>query len=266
MFEGITGQQTRRNSKIKHPHHKMAVPITRTSEVITLRQAGKVFTFKRTQFPLILAYAITCHASQGITKERVIIDYTTRQKKHASFFVAFSRAKSLEDVFLLKPFKKEHVYCEQQVVKEYERLETSAKYQFRTTYLYDSCFVDAESGIPCDEETKMAYLNINGLLHSNHFDCLKHDFNLLASDILVIAESKLPVDSSDNIELPDFIINQRVQGMVMYTKKSLPAFDVQVFEMPMYQIIACNLTCGTVCFAYVNPKINAADRKQFILN
>lgn len=265
IFEGATGQKTRNNSKLKHPLHKTAVPITRTSEVISLKQAGKSYTFKRTQFPLVLAYAITCHSSQGLTKERVIIDFPSAQKRHASFFVAFSRATSLEGFFLLNPFKKESIFCDQHVLNEYERLKTSAEYKFLNTYLDDPCFFYGSSGVPCHEEVKMAYLNINGLLHSNHFNCLKQDVNLLASHILVIAESKLPADSSnEDIELDNFVIVLKLQGMVLYRKQSLPEFNVDTLEMPLYPIVACHLPFGTICFAYVHPKITAAFRKEFI--
>ena len=95
---------------------------------------GKQYTFKRCQFPLVLAYAITCYASQGITKERVIIDYTGNRQSHALFSVLFSRAKTLDGIFL-KSFKKEYVYCDPQARNEYDHLEKTGMYQFSNTYL-----------------------------------------------------------------------------------------------------------------------------------
>ena len=80
--------------------HKNAVPIVRISEQLKLKVDGKQYTFKRSQFPLVVAYAITCHASQGITKELVIIDYTENRKKHALFSVPFSRENMLDCIFL----------------------------------------------------------------------------------------------------------------------------------------------------------------------
>ena len=80
----------------KHPTNPNAVPIFRVREQVTVTMNGRKFTFRRTQFPLVLAYAITSHSAQGITKERVIIDFGPNHAKHALFSVPFSRAKTLD--------------------------------------------------------------------------------------------------------------------------------------------------------------------------
>merc|ERR1712243_483823 len=95
---------------------------------LKLKYEGKQYTFKRSQFPLVLAYAITCYASQGITKERFIIDYNGNRQKHALFSVPFSRGKTLDGV-CLKSFKTQYVYCDPHVLNEYDRLEKTAMYQ-----------------------------------------------------------------------------------------------------------------------------------------
>ena len=47
---------------------KKAVPICRITEHVNLTIEGKHYNFKRSQFLLVLAYAITSHSAQGITK------------------------------------------------------------------------------------------------------------------------------------------------------------------------------------------------------
>ena len=47
---------------------------------------------------MVLAYAITSYSVQGITKERVIIDYSSNQAKHALYYVLFSRVKTLNGI------------------------------------------------------------------------------------------------------------------------------------------------------------------------
>merc|ERR1712243_155901 len=76
IFSNKVGEVTRKNFGKKNVVYPKAVPIVRHSEQLKLTYERKPYTFKRSQFPLVLAYAITCYASQGITKERVIIDYT----------------------------------------------------------------------------------------------------------------------------------------------------------------------------------------------
>ena len=88
---------------------------------------------------MVLAYAITSHSAQGLTKERVIIDYGSNKAQHALFSVPFSRGQTLDGIFL-KEFKREYVHCDSRVLEEYEQLETKATYQFENIYLYDPCF------------------------------------------------------------------------------------------------------------------------------
>ena len=102
IFSDKVGCSTCANSEARHPTYKKAVPILRISEQVKLTVEGKQYTFKRTQFPLVVAYATTSYLSQGVTKERVIIDYGENKQKHALFSVPFSRAKSLDGIFLKK--------------------------------------------------------------------------------------------------------------------------------------------------------------------
>jgi hypothetical protein len=52
------------------------------------------FTLLRTQFPLRLAYAITCNKSQGQTLNKVLLDMRTWCFAHGHLYVALSRVRS----------------------------------------------------------------------------------------------------------------------------------------------------------------------------
>ena len=62
-----------------------------------------VGTFK--QVPLRLAYAVTIHKAQGLTLEKVYIDFSHGMFAHGQAYVAFSRARSLEGLELSRPLR-----------------------------------------------------------------------------------------------------------------------------------------------------------------
>ncbi|MEO0982258.1 MAG: AAA family ATPase [Pseudomonadota bacterium] len=62
-----------------------------------------VGTFK--QVPLRLAYAVTIHKAQGLTLDKVFIDFDHGMFAHGQAYVAFSRARSLEGLELSRPLR-----------------------------------------------------------------------------------------------------------------------------------------------------------------
>jgi len=69
-----------------------------------------------TQFPLMLAWAVTIHKSQGKTFERVIIDLGRGTFAHGQLYVALSRCTTLNGMVLKKPVHKKHIWMDYQVV------------------------------------------------------------------------------------------------------------------------------------------------------
>lgn len=70
-----------------------------------------------TQYPIILAWAITIHKSQGKTFEKVIVDMDKGAFVHGQTYVALSRCVSLEGMVLKKPIKKSHILLDWKVVR-----------------------------------------------------------------------------------------------------------------------------------------------------
>lgn len=64
-------------------------------------------TFK--QFPLRLAWAITIHKSQGLTFDEVIIDIGRGAFAHGQVYVALSRCKTLEGIYLKTPIRTQDI-------------------------------------------------------------------------------------------------------------------------------------------------------------
>jgi ATP-dependent DNA helicase PIF1 len=57
------------------------------------------------QVPLRLAYAVTIHKAQGLTLDRVFIDFDSGLFAHGQAYVAFSRARSLEGLEISRPLR-----------------------------------------------------------------------------------------------------------------------------------------------------------------
>ena len=62
-----------------------------------------------TQYPLMLAWAVTIHKSQGKTFEKVIVDMGRGAFACGQTYVALSRCTSLEGIVLKKPIFKRHI-------------------------------------------------------------------------------------------------------------------------------------------------------------
>jgi hypothetical protein len=74
--------------------------------------SGLKCTFQCKQLPVIPAFAITAHKSQGQTMKRVIIDLQ-KCSGTESPYIMISRAKSLDGLLVLHPFEKSKISCHQ---------------------------------------------------------------------------------------------------------------------------------------------------------
>ena len=67
-------------------------------------------SFRRTQLPLIPAFAMTAHKSQGQTIQKAIIDLATCRGTEPPY-VMVSRVRKLEDLLILRPFPIGKITC-----------------------------------------------------------------------------------------------------------------------------------------------------------
>jgi hypothetical protein len=95
-------------------------------------QSEVIGTF--TQFPLMLAWAVTIHKGQGKTFDRVIIDIGKGIFAHGQMYVALSRCTTLGGIILKRPALKKHIWANYQV------MDFLTKYQYQKAE--QSCPVD----------------------------------------------------------------------------------------------------------------------------
>ncbi len=78
-----------------------------------------------TQYPIILAWAVTIHKSQGKTFDRVVIDIGRGTFAHGQVYVALSRCTTLDGIVLKKPITKKHIWMDWKII------DFLTKYQYK---------------------------------------------------------------------------------------------------------------------------------------
>jgi hypothetical protein len=75
-----------------------------------------------TQYPLMLAWAVTIHKSQGKTLDRVLVDFGSGAFAPGQAYVALSRCRSLDGLRLARPLRASDIRCDERIRRFHERL------------------------------------------------------------------------------------------------------------------------------------------------
>lgn len=80
------------------------------------------FVQRTNQFPIKLAYAFTIHKAQGQTYNQVIIDLKSHIFAPGQLYVALSRARSLQDLYLTKPITYSDIISDDEIFEFLNKL------------------------------------------------------------------------------------------------------------------------------------------------
>lgn len=108
-----------------------------------------------TQFPLMLAWALTIHKSQGKTFDKVVLDMGRGAFAHGQTYVALSRCTSFEGIVLTKPLTKKDIWMDYNVVK----FLTSYQYKRSAeTYSFEEKIQLIQDSIQDNQDLQIVYL------------------------------------------------------------------------------------------------------------
>ena len=116
--ESRVGRNRRKNNPQEFPNDATPIPMIETPIRMGKYSKG---TWKRTQFPLALAWAVTIHKEQGKTEDTLVLS-CEGSFKAGQFYTAISCTKTLEGLSILHEVSRNKVKTNLQSVKEIERM------------------------------------------------------------------------------------------------------------------------------------------------
>lgn len=112
-----------------------------------------------TQYPLVLAWALTIHKAQGKTFNKVALDIGSGAFMPGQVYVALSRCTTFEGLILKKPIQKNHIWLDYNVIKfitQFQYAESDKKISLNDK------ISTIEGIIRNNQSLEMTYLKANG--------------------------------------------------------------------------------------------------------
>ena len=268
FIDATVGKSNRK--KYKHLYHDEIndewTPIFEVQRSFVLNRN----TFQRIQFPLRPAAGKTIHKAQGCTVDEIVIDLsqTKVRKTPHIHYVALSRVRSVNNLHILN-FNEQALAIDEKVFEEMERLKKDAPLQLCYVPIYQAH----------SDHFKVSFNNCRSL--HKHFQQVKNEPNILASDVVGFSETRLcDADDEDNFHLQGYsaIFNNEVtehlnrrphHGTALYVKNQYDTTCISRFNNGSLEFICANVHLNQtrhvqVVILYKYPSCSFGSFKQHV--
>ena len=148
-------------------------------------KANSYVVIKRTQFPIMLAWACTVHKVPGLSLPKIDVSFDLHRQRNFNYgqiYVALSRVTSLEGLYITGSVSAASMKANPQAMEAYNRMRL------------ESALIVDEVKEPNSNVLVIVLLNIRSL--SKHVLDLKCDQRLKKSDILCLTEAQVLTTST----------------------------------------------------------------------
>ena len=219
---------------------------------------------QRTQFPLTLAYAVSIHKVQGLSLTNVVISFDLVKQRtfnYGQVYVALSRATTLNGIHVLGTLENKHVKADPRVHEEYGRLRNLSSLTMQTN-----------EAIHDNTVLTICLLNVRSL--KKHSIDIKHDSNIMNSDLIALTETQLLPHSNDSEiknDLHPFTLyrqdhpTDRFCSLAFCTRNTIQANGQQYFpQLNAIKFTIINNTTQLSCTMLVLYRKNNSNISQYI--
>ena len=158
------------------------VPIERfATDIEICKSKPSSPVIKRTQFPLMIAWACTVHKVQGNQFRQIVVSFELNKQRSFNpwqMYVALSRVTSLDGLFLIGNYNANAIKIDDRVTEEYDRMRR------------ECTLLPIENLGPSQpQQLLLTLLNVRSL--QKHCIDVVSDIYLMRSDILCLTETQI---------------------------------------------------------------------------
>ena len=181
-------------------HHNY-VPIEQTEAAIHINKYNMSSpAIKRTQFPLMLSWAVTVHKVQGLGVPEAVISFDLERQTQfnaGQMYVAMSRVKFLNGLWFTGTYSKKAIKADKRAFLEYERMR-------------EHCVLPPSETLGELSNSSLSICLLNTRSLKLHISDIIFDKEIVESDVLCLTETQLLPDDDTTVvcsKLQDFFVS-----------------------------------------------------------